>query len=274
MSIKVEIKEQSKTAKKEYPRCQILGDNSKKFYLYKYLDMEVAIKCLKYNTLRFAQPSSWKDNYEKLYYTADYSNVDKTGTFPKKLFACCFTHNKASEASWKTYTYNKSGLGSRCVQFKIRRSKFRKALNRALKGKGVAYEGLCNYELTDYNIRTIGEKLSQNYSEFIQNGIDLSGYLSLLLIKRQCFKYENECRFFLIPDDEKSFIVSGTKKNVRHIDLNLNWKDFVEDIIVDEKCTETELGMLKDVCSKAEIDVQIHRNNLYAVPIRLPIKIQ
>ena len=36
--------------------------------LYKYMDMGAAIKCIKDGSLRFVEPSCWKDQFEKLFY--------------------------------------------------------------------------------------------------------------------------------------------------------------------------------------------------------------
>lgn len=273
-NIKVKIEEQTKYADKNYSHCKILGDRNNKRYIYKYFDMSTAIECLSKGDLRFAEPSRWKDQYEKLFYTADYSNVDTTKSFPKQLFACCFTKERVSEAAWKTYSYGKTGLGNLCVQFKINRSKFRQALNKFLKNKGMSYEGQCYYSLSDYDIDRIAEKKSPYYSVFFQNGIDLEGYLSLLLIKRSCFKYENECRFFLIPQANNLMKIRGGKGK-KYIDVNLNWKDFVEEVIVDERCDNSELQVITKACKDAGIKVKPRRNDLYAShSLHLPLIIQ
>ncbi len=271
MEIKVDLENQSQYAQQIFARCKILGKNNKKRFLYKYMDMETALKCLQNRELRFAEPSSWKDQYEKLFYTADYHNVDSTKSYPKSIFACCFTKEKVNEAAWKTYIYSQSGLSGRCVQFKINRSKFRRALNKALKNQGVAYEGQCNYKLNDFEIKNLADKKSTNYSAIFGKGIDLSGFLSLLLVKRKCFRYENETRFFLDLDSKSAFKVHGRKKTGKFIYVKLDWKDFVEAILVDERCTDTELNVLTTACRQVGIRVNPTRNDLYAASLKLPI---
>ncbi|MBQ9434749.1 MAG: hypothetical protein IJU33_01315 [Bacteroidales bacterium] len=273
MEIKVEIENQSQYAQQLYARCKILGKNSKKQFLYKYMDMDTALKCLQNSELRFAEPSSWKDQYEKLFYTADYHKVDPTKSYPKTIFACCFTKEKVNEAAWKTYIYSQSGLSGRCVQFKINRSKFRIALSKALKNNGVAYEGQCIYKQIDKEITHLTDKKSPNYSAIFGKGIDLSGFLSLLLVKRKCFRYENETRFFLDLDNKNAFKVHGRKKTGKFIYVKLNWTDFIEAIVIDERCSDMELNVLTTACHKAGIKIKPTRNDLYAVPFKHPITI-
>lgn len=97
--------------------CFYVGDRKKQRFMYKYMDIETAIKCLKSNNVKFVEPTLWPDKYESRFYTADYSKVveDPKAKTPK-LYSCCFTFSRASEAAWKTYSYEKTGLASRCVR--------------------------------------------------------------------------------------------------------------------------------------------------------------
>ena len=86
--------------------------------VYKYMDMNTAIKCLEEGkfTLRFSEPTVWNDNYEKRFYKADYKQfIDTTKgdeEIPSIVYACCFTRNKTSEAAWKTYSYDKVSVSA------------------------------------------------------------------------------------------------------------------------------------------------------------------
>lgn len=273
-SIRVGILEQRKYSKQRYLKCQILGEDSRKRYLYKYMDMESAIQCIKKKELRFVEPSLWKDQYEKLFYTANYSKVAGGSKFPITLFANCFTKERASESSWKTYVYDKNGIASRCVQFKINRAKFRKALSdSSFINQATIYEGQCSYILNDIDIINIAQKKSPWHIDLFQNGMNLSIFMSLLLIKRKCFRYENECRFFLVKDVKSKLRNHGRKKAGQHIILSLDWKLFVESILVDDKCSDTELDMFSAACIAAGLPLP-KRNDLYSVPIRLPVIIE
>ena len=139
----VKIIKQFKTTK----NCYYIGDRKKQQYMYKYMDIETAIKCLKGQNVMFVEPTLWPDKYESRFYTANYSKIlsESTEVTPK-LYACCFTFSRASEAAWKTYSYEKTGIASRCVQFRINKRLFREALNVYAKGNDCKiYEGPIDY---------------------------------------------------------------------------------------------------------------------------------
>ena len=84
--------------------CYYIGDRKKQMYMYKYMDIETAIKCLKGRNIMFVEPILWPDKYESRFYTANYSKIVKDfNNITPKLYACCFTFSRASEAAWKTY---------------------------------------------------------------------------------------------------------------------------------------------------------------------------
>ena len=92
-------------------RCKHMNYEDPPQKIYKYLSIEIAHECIEEGNIRFSQPSMWNDGYEKRFYISncDYSNIitekDKSIRVPK-LYACCFTQNKTSEAAWKIYSYN------------------------------------------------------------------------------------------------------------------------------------------------------------------------
>ena len=58
--------------------------------IYKYMNLETALICLKLGKLRFSQISEWADEYEKRFYNADYSKLGNIKGRTPKLYACCF----------------------------------------------------------------------------------------------------------------------------------------------------------------------------------------
>ena len=65
---------------------------------------EEAFKATLENGLRFVEPRTWTDCFEKRFYSANYGVINPA--FPRRLFAACFTSRKNNEAAWKTYLYN------------------------------------------------------------------------------------------------------------------------------------------------------------------------
>lgn len=248
---------------KSYANLYYIGDKQNKRFLYKYIDIDSAIKSLKDGTIRFVQPSEWPDKYENRFYNADYrikckKNSDRDIMTPR-LYASCFSTTSTSEAAWKVYSYGKIGPGSRCAQFKINIARLRRELDKyAKKVEARIYEGLVSYH-SDYFITTLhfstlkGEKNSSYHDYF--DDFCLNNYLTLLLLKREAFSYEQELRYFLIPKDQKT--VS------KYINPPLNWDKIIESIKVDQDCEDDYLHQLKDACHLAGINKDILRFDLY-----------
>lgn len=232
--------------------CFYIGAQKLNRIAYKYMDLETAMLCVKNGTIRFAQPDTWADKYEGRFYNAIYSNVTKDRKLTPKLYACCITFTSVSEAAWNTYTYNKSGIGSRCVQFKFDRTKFRKYLDQFATHNKVAkydiYEGSVTYDLSDFQIDNLHLKSSDLYPTYFNN-FGFNNYINLMLIKRPAFKYEEEHRFFCVPRDQKHM--------KEHIDIPISWKDVIREIRVDERCSDVEIEAFITFCEKYGISKDI-----------------
>lgn len=229
--------------------------------LSKYMDLETAIICLRNKSIRFVQPSEWPDKYERHFYNADYSNITNDTNVTPRIWACCFTTSKMSEASWNTYRYGKTGLGSKCVRFQLSRAKFREMIR---KDKRILYtvEGLMNYSLNDYDIQHIHLKSSKFYSMIFSVPFSLDKYLSLLLIKRGAFNYEQEFRFMVTS--------MQIDKAITQIYINVDWGGLIEKIEIDKDATNTEIEILKhylrESCVNKNIIESIKRVKLYDDP--------
>lgn len=197
------------------------------------MDLESALRCLDDNKIRFVQPSLWHDEFESRFFEADYSHVTTNPNLHPQLWACCFTLNKMSEAAWNTYTYNKQGLASRCVKFTIKRNKFRQMLRNSTFVKKT-YEGKIDYTLSDYDIINLHKKTSPLYNSFF-GSFDIDKYLTLLLIKRNLFSYENEFRF----------LISLNCSSDKELYIPVNWSKLIQAVEVDQNCTDKEVEILQ-----------------------------
>lgn len=219
-----------------YSRYHYINRLFEKKSIYKYMNLETALISLKSGKLRFSQISEWTDEYEKRFYNADYSKLGIKKDCTPKLYACCFTTQKASEAAWKTYTYGKNGLGHVCVKFELRLEKLRESLETYAKNNSYkVYESQMNYHYTDETIGELHKIENREYKRFFK-AFSLASYLSLLSIKRPAFAYEKEIRIFMVPNNQKSL--------EKYNDILIPWEDVVKSISIDDNCTETERELL------------------------------
>lgn len=237
-----------------------VGTKCKKSVIYKYLSLESVLICLEKGEIRFQQPSEWPDKYESLFYNANYDRLGVGEELHPRLFACCFTTKKMSEAAWKVYSYNKNGLAHRCVKLGINLDKLRTAFDNYAKQYGFkVYECMIDYSLEDEEIITLHKRSNPHYPELFEDFSDVGSYLSLLSIKRKAFSYESELRFFLVPDDCKK------KMDVKE-DVTLSYSYLIESIAIDGGCTEMEKSILEVYSKKHGIDVEVKTEKLYYCP--------
>lgn len=259
--------EEFKTLSQSYTLIDENHPKSKVRNLYKYMDLETALICLKNRTIRFVQPSEWPDKYERHFYHADYTDLTDDYTVTPIVWACCFTTSKMSEASWNTYRYGKQGLGNKCVKFQISRSKFREFLRNDNRVK-FTYEGFMDYSLSDNDIQRIHLKTSALYPSIFSGSFTLDKFLSLLLIKRSAFKYENEFRFLIT--------LKGDAED-KAIFIPIEWGELIDKIEVDKDMTDMEIDVLKTYLKQANVKKRvidsITKSNLYNDPVE-KIKIE
>lgn len=212
-----------------------IGARLRKKAIYKYMPIKTALLCLKNNTLRFSDPTSWKDPFEKYFYKADYRNVMRDSIFDTRLFACCLTQNRDCEAAWKMYT--KDADEDPCVQFKIYPGQFRRFAEKDAREKGTClYEGMVNYELNDSEILHLYQKSNKNYLAFFDD-FNLEKYLNLMLLKRPFYKYEGEVRYMIHGGE----ICFGDD----YIDIKIPWSLSLYSVKLPPNCSDDLKGQLE-----------------------------
>lgn len=240
-------------------------------YLYKYYDMDTAITCFEKQTLRFCEPGVWADPFEGYFYTAKYNPA--LPSYPS-ILACCFTRKKSSESAWKMYSYGKIGLGSKCVQLKIKCKDLLNEVNKYVTYfQSSVYVGQMKY--VDENIirsaNNPTSKLNKEIKSWVNAGNSIEALMaSLLLLKRNGFSYEEENRYMIVG--KKNMNYQG-KKRSRTIDIPFSWSNVISEIIIDGNCTKTEENVFLYACHRANINVPIKRSTLYAKLKRQTINI-
>jgi hypothetical protein len=226
---------------------------------YKYMDLETALICLENKSLRFSEPSLWQDNYESRFYNANYENVLK-GKDEKDIcpiiFSTCLTGKKNNEAAWKIYTYGKIGLGARCIEFTLNKTKFREELISSLRDYSI-YEGSVSY-IWEGDVNTMHQKSIKNKNKSVDNpwydlfftDFDRVKYLNLMLLKRDAFEHEQETRIMLVPNNPTTDKGKKHSKNGKTIygfplDVKIDWGKIINEVRYADSCTDVEIKLLK-----------------------------
>ena len=231
-----------------------LGNNGKKVLnrnLTKYMTIDAFKACIDFSgkngrkTIQFVEPYLWDDEFEQRFYTANYKNVTKDNNTHPHLYACCFSSVKKSYAAWKVFADNTKKEEGLCVKILIDRKKFSKQLCKFESRSYKVYEGLVDYSLSDEAILHLHERNWANgnpnfyHDIFFNKKFELATYLSLLLIKRDIFDYEEELRYFLIPTSPK-------KDN--KIYPEIDWGYVIKDVEVDIHYPNDKFYELRKFC--------------------------
>lgn len=260
-----------------------IGNYSSGKSFYKYLDIEAAIKCLKESTIRFAEPSSWKDNYESRYYRAIFDNVlngkDEKTNCPR-LFATCVTNKSDNEPSWVIYSYGEAD--KYCVQFTIDRRELRSQiidfLNKRFPEEFTVYEGVVSYLwhgfIDNLYKETVNGEKNELHDLFFQD-FSLKKYLNLLLLKRDAFEHEKETRIMIVPkkQDKKKYDKMGEKDplNPNLLDVTIDWGSVIKYVKYDADCPEDKVEELKKEIKKISIS---RRNDISVRPYQVYGKLE
>lgn len=207
-----------------------------KNYLYKYMPLERALDMLTNKMLWFANPTIWKDPFEKRFIENmyDVGGVQKPYPWKDRVYCMCATQTSTSEAYW--YAYSASEIG---VSIKFNRKKMLEELDRLAAAGNRIYIGKVEYQKT----KTIKGRLSSN--SFLNPSGNLITSLGkeelkvrLLLLKRIAYQYENEVRFFIVRDKtakQKGTLLKYTLPNT----------DLIESISLDPRIGPHTIELLR-----------------------------
>lgn len=219
--------------------------------VFKYMTIEAFLVSLYSKTWRFYEPKQWNDKYERRFYCANYQlpNSDKKTPL---LYATCVTRAKNSEAAWKVYSHGQ-GLSSHCVQLELDVVELRNELRKSgmrIDEKDVVYKNE-NYILELHKHSSAGYQYY--FSKF-----SYENFLSLLTLKRDAYNYEQEVRFFALPNDYKS---RNNRSKSEYYDIPIEWNKVIKKVRIDHSCSNAELVSIQQACFSVGINPIIKNFN-------------
>jgi len=204
--------------------------------LYKHMPLENALRVLNEKYLWFANPSEWKDPFEKRFLDARYIRNGKEVSFTWKgrVFCTCLTQTQTSEAYWNAYKHESIG-----VEFKFYREKILEVLSK-IENSYKVFIGRVEYLKTNdikKELRSIpfnppiGKDVKVNSDTFVSR---------LFLLKRIDFSYEDEIRIIIVKP-------ASTKETGIKIKYDCDNTDLIHQIVLDPTLGERTAAMLKKV---------------------------
>ena len=216
------------------------------------MPLEYALDTLNQGHLWFANPTIWKDPFEKRFLEAQYhlQALNKDIEFPwlGRVFCSCFTQVSTSEAYWNRIS---DGIG---IEFKFIRDCLLAILESYDQDNQCdIYIGKIEY-LPTKDIQS--SKFLQNYTQGLQSEEDRA---KLLFVKRLAYKYEEEIRIIIVRKEK-------TKSQGCYVTYDVSTStNLIDTITLDPRIGKNVETMLKSLfCS------QYH----FASPIGKPSRVQ
>lgn len=190
--------------------------------VFKYMPLDRFVNSVKSNQLVFVSPESWYDPFEQLYYGIDCSS---RGYMTEDIACMCVSEKSSTneDASWRVY----SESNDKAVRISIERKALLELLEEYASKNGFeVYIGKVNYSFQKRDIKSLHIISNPNHSVYFPNKMARKHYLSLMLLKRKAFSYENEVRIFLVKD-KISF-----SNNLLKIDCDYRARELVSNVML------------------------------------------
>lgn len=204
--------------------------------LYKHMPLENSLRSLNGKYLWFANPSTWKDPFEKRFLEAKYIKKGKEVGFnwKGKVFCTCLTQTQTSEAYWNIYNQNNIG-----IEFRIYREQLLEQLKKNV-GTYSIFIGRAEYLKTSDIIKDLKDI---PFDPVMDPDVKINSdtFASrLFLLKRVAFKYEDEIRIILVKK-------TATKENGIKVTYDCENTDLIHQIVLDPNIGDNTSQMLKNV---------------------------
>ena len=164
--------------------------------IFKYMALDRFVQSVDNGVLVFVSPETWYDPFEQLYFGIDCSSRGYTN----EDIACMCVSEKSStneDASWKVY----AGSNNKSVRISYEQDKLLQLLEDYAERNGFeVYIGKVDYSFEKRKIESLHLMSSPHYKDYFPDLMTREHYLSLMLLKRMAFSYENEVRLFMVKN--------------------------------------------------------------------------
>ena len=165
--------------------------------MYKYMRLSYVLEMVKNKEITFVSPQLWNDPFETKYLNTDYEAIGYKR--PTQMYCFCARADNANEeASWNIYSHSQDDP---LIRLSIKTFNLLEYLgNYAKQHNFQIYYSKTNYGMSTEEIASLYKSDNKYHSEYFDN-FDEEKYIRLMSLKRKAFRYENEIRLFIVPED-------------------------------------------------------------------------
>ncbi|MBP6302811.1 DUF2971 domain-containing protein [Candidatus Curtissbacteria bacterium] len=223
--------------------------------IYRFIPFDHLLHLLRSENLWISQTKLWDDTYENFLAKARYqwgtTPVSYMGFVPG-FYGQCWTLTKETDALWRIYSNNKTG-----VRIK---STIKKVLGASL--NEVDFKPFSTRLRTIGKVRYLNPKEIHEWIEEQNSGLINDKTLTeSLFIKRKEFIHEKEVRLIIHKNIDQEEESRGIERN--HLQLQVQPNELLEEITFDPRLDDERFKTYKEVIESMGFTNQVNRSNLY-----------
>lgn len=226
----------------------IIGEKLKPdMKIYRYMSFKQFMYFVEYNKTYFTRITAWDDTWEAPTTKMKTEFEDGKLEVPlyssgMELFAQCWTSKEESDAMWRIYSNSKDGIK---IQTTVKKLELLEGINYYAVEKVFYYkdlmEGLNYSQKLDFPMRVFWEGL----------------------IKRDAFTHEQEVRVITSSIPTFKCLEKNLDLKDKYLELGLNAKDFIEEIIIDPRAENYYVEAIKSYCKRLGFEIVPKKSSLY-----------
>lgn len=207
--------------------------------IYRYLSFESFVYLIELKKLTFSKISNWDDPWENVLarQCSFLSNGKEMNSYSDSLdlYGQCWTLNAESDAMWRIYSPNKSGVQ---VETTVG----------------------CLQHLIGYRRLFVDRvQYCKDPKDFLEKQKTIKLKCSEALLKRDAFRHEEELRILVNPCDLEIPVSTDNP----HINLDVNIEKFITGVQIDSRAPTWIEDMIISYCNKSLPYLEVHKSNLY-----------
>jgi hypothetical protein len=218
--------------------------------IYRYISFDNLLQLLRSKTLWIGQTKLWDDTYENFLANAKYQWGPTPVTyrvFIDGFYGQCWTLKKESDAMWRIYSHDKTGVRIKSTIKKVLEASFNEI----------------NFEPFSTRVRTIGRVKYLNPKKICDwvnfQNCDLINNETLtesLFIKRSEFSHEKEIRLIVHKNHNQ-------KDEINHLKIKIQPNELIDEITFDPRLDKEKYLNYKMVIEKMGFTNRINKSKLY-----------
>ncbi|MBN3059397.1 DUF2971 domain-containing protein [Pectobacterium versatile] len=225
--------------------------------IYRIFSFEYFEKLMTEKQLVLVQPSMWDDPYENFFLKTevDFGNGDIASleNLNRTWYGQCWTENEDTDAMWRIYSHNKTGVRVKTTVRKLFLSIFDSSDNfSSLKYFVGKVEYKDKKEIINFMQRV-------TFSEMISGGQN-NKFAELLCIKRTEFSHENEIR--VLVDD-----IGNIKGENGLYKIDINPTELFDEVCLDPRLSNEDVATFTTNIKKMGVTTKIIQSELYKLDL-------